>query len=81
MAIALVAGVGNLLPELFADAFVVFTAFQPAGAVAAGTLQALPDGGNHFLILVQSDSHVQHILSYRYYKANPGYVKEYGGIV
>ena len=50
-------GIGNLLFELFADAFVLFGSFQAAGTVSAGAFQALPNGFDGFLILVESYCH------------------------
>ena len=47
----------HLLPELLADALVLLGTFQPAGTVAAGALQTLPDHLDHFLVLVQPYSH------------------------
>ena len=57
MAIALEIGIGDLFPEFLADAFVFLSPFQTAGAVTAGTLQALPNGPDHLLILIQPNSH------------------------
>ena len=52
MAIALEIGIGDLLPEFFADAPVFFGPLQTAGAVAAGTLQTVLDHLNHFLVII-----------------------------
>ena len=57
MAITLEIGVSHLFPKLFANAFILLCALQSAGTVAAGALQAFPDGGNHFLILIQMNCH------------------------
>ena len=63
MAIALEIRVGNLLTEFLADALVILSSFQTAGAVAAGALQAFFDHLDHFLVIVQTYSHGVHILS------------------
>ena len=55
MAIALEVGISNLLPEFLADALILLGPLQTAGAVAAGALQTLPNGLNHFLVFVQSE--------------------------
>ena len=52
MAIALEIGVCDLLPEFLADALIFLCPLQAAGAIATGSLQALPDGLYHFLILI-----------------------------
>ena len=57
MTIAFEVGVSNLFPELFADAFVFFGSLQAAGTVSAGAFQALPNGFDGFLILVESYCH------------------------
>ena len=56
--------VGDLLPEFLAHTLVFLGPLQPAGAIAAGTLQALLDRLYHFQIFVQSYSHDVHILFY-----------------
>ena len=50
--IALKIGIGDLLPELLADALILLGALETAGAIAAGALQTLPDGSNNFLIFI-----------------------------
>ena len=57
MAISLEIGVCDLLPELLANALVLLGALETAGAIAAGTLQAVLYGLDHFCIFVQSDCH------------------------
>ena len=60
-----VAGKGrvlDLLPEFFADTFVLFRSGQPAGAVASGTLQPILDHFYDLLVFVQSNSHFAHLL-------------------
>ena len=57
MAVAGEIGVFHLLPEFLADALVVLGAFQTAGAIAAGALQAVPDGLNHFFIFIEPNCH------------------------
>ena len=52
--------VGHLLPEFLTDALVFFRPLEPAGAVAAGALEAVPDGLDHFLVGVQCDCHNAH---------------------
>ena len=47
----------DLLAELLTDALIVLRPFQTAGAITAGTLEALPDHLDHFLVLVQPYSH------------------------
>jgi len=56
-------GVGDLLTKFFTDALVVFAALQAAGAVAAGALQAITNGLDHFLIIIEPYSHGVHFLS------------------
>ena len=51
-------GISHLLPEFLADALVILGAFQTAGAIAAGALQAVPDGLNHFFIFIEPNCHV-----------------------
>ena len=64
MAIALEIGISDLLLKFLADALVLLGPLQAAGAVAAGSLQTLPDGLNHFLVFVQSECcHSDHFLS------------------
>ena len=55
MAIALEIGISDLFTEFLADALILLGPLQAAGAVTAGALQALPDGLDHFLVLVQSE--------------------------
>ena len=57
MTVSFEVGIVDLVPEFLADALVFLRPLQAAGAVSAGTLQALPDHANHFLIVIQSDSH------------------------
>ena len=52
MAVALEIGICDLLPEFLANALVLLGALESAGTIAAGTLQALPDGLHNFLILI-----------------------------
>ena len=63
MAITLEIGVSHLFPKLFANALVFLGPFQTAGAVAAGALQTFFDHLDHFLVIVQTYSHGDHILS------------------
>ena len=57
MAIAFEIGICDLLTEFLADALILLGALKSAGAIAAGTLQAFPNRGNHFLIFIQTHSH------------------------
>ena len=57
MAVAGEIGVGHLLPEFRADTFIILGALQTAGAVAAGTLQAVTHGLHHFLVFVEPNRH------------------------
>ena len=57
MTVSLVIGIRNLLPEFLADALIILGAFQTAGAIAAGALQAVPDGLNHFFIFIEPNCH------------------------
>ena len=63
MAITLIVGVSDLLPEFLANALVFLGSFQTAGAVATGALQTFLDHLDHFLVIVQTYSHGVHILS------------------
>ena len=58
MAETLEIGILHLLPKLLADALVFFRTLQSAGAVSTGTLQTFPNGRYHFLIFIQTNSHV-----------------------
>ena len=51
MTIALKVRIGDLLPEFLANALILFGAFQTAGTIATGTLQAVTDGLHHFFLL------------------------------
>ena len=62
VAVALEVRIGDLLPEFFADALVFLGAFQAAGAVAAGVLQALFYSVDHVLVGVEMNSHVDFLL-------------------
>ena len=64
MAITLKFRVGNLLPELLADALILFRTLQAAGAITAGALQAFFNLLDHFFIFVEPYSHADHILSF-----------------
>ena len=67
MAVALEIRVRDLLLKFLADALVLLRPLQPAGAVAAGTLQALPNGSDHFLIFIQPNRHTfAHPFSFYY---------------
>ena len=57
MTVAFEVGIGDLLAKFLANALVFLGALQPAGAVSAGTLQSVPNGLHHFLVLVQPYSH------------------------
>ena len=57
MAITLEIRVCHLLPELLTNALIFLCPLQAAGAIAAGALQAVPDGLHHFLIFIQTNSH------------------------
>ena len=57
MAVTLEIGIGDLLPEFLADALVLLRPFQAAGAVSAGALETVLDHLDHFLVVIQSDSH------------------------
>ena len=57
MAVALELRISDLLAEFLANALVLFRSFQSAGAVTTGTLQTFLDGLDHFLILIEPNSH------------------------
>ena len=63
MTVALEVRIGDLLTKFLADALVFLSALEAAGAITTGTLQALPNGCNHFFIIVESDSHFKHFPS------------------
>ena len=50
MAVALEIGIGYLLLEFLAHAFVVLRTLNTAGAVSARALQAFLNGGNYFFV-------------------------------
>ena len=52
VAIALKVGVGYLLAELAADAFIVLSALEAAGAISALSLKPLLDGFYHFFVFI-----------------------------
>ena len=58
MAVALVIRVGDLVLKLLTHALGSLRALQAAGAVSAGTLQALADGVDDLLIGIELDFHV-----------------------
>ena len=57
MTVALKIRIRDLLPEFLADALILFRTLKSAGAVTAGALQALFDGGYQFFIFVEPNSH------------------------
>ena len=67
MAIALVIGIGDLLPEFLADALILLAALQTARAITAGTLQAFLDRGHHFLVFIQTNCHKNTPFLFCYY--------------
>ena len=58
MTITFELGIRNLLTDFLANALIIFAALQPAGTVTTGTLQSFFDRLNHFLVFIQSDSHI-----------------------
>jgi hypothetical protein len=52
MAVALEAGILNLLLKFLADALILLHAANPAGAIASGLLETLTDGSDNFLIFI-----------------------------
>ena len=62
-----------MLPEFLTDTLILFRPLQTAGAITAGTLQAFPDASDHFLVLIQSDSHK--------FTSLPHYYKEFYWVV
>ena len=52
MAESLKAGIGDLLPELLANALIFLGPLQAAGAITSGALEAIFHHLNHFLIFV-----------------------------
>ena len=63
MAVTLEVRIRDLFPEFLAYALIFLGALQAAGTVTAGAHQAFLDGSNHFLILVEPNSHAKHSLS------------------
>ena len=49
--------VRDLLTEFLADALILLCPFQPAGAVASRSLQAIANHLHHFLIFIQPNRH------------------------
>ena len=49
---AVIIRVRDLIPEFLAHALIFLRALSTAGAVAPGTLQAVPDGLDHFLVFI-----------------------------
>ena len=60
MAVAFEIRIGNLLPEFLTHALIVLGSLQPAGAIATGSFQAIPNGLDHFLVLIQTHCHDTH---------------------
>ena len=58
VAVALKIGVSDLVLELLTHALGSLRAIQTAGAVPAGTLQALADGADNLLIGIELDFHI-----------------------
>ena len=57
VAVTLKIGVRNLLPEFLTNALIILGTVQPAGAIAAGALQAVPDGLDHFFVFIEPNCH------------------------
>ena len=57
MAVALKAGIRDLILELLAHAAVFLRPGQAARTVPAGALQSLPDGVHHLPVLVEPNLH------------------------
>ena len=74
MTVAFEVRIGDLLPEFLADTLIVLGAFQTAGTVAAGALETVTNGLDHFLILIQTNCHSDQLL-WLYYKPVAAYVK------
>ena len=64
MAVSFEIRIRNLLPEFLADALIIFAALQTAWAIATSPLQPLFDSLNHFFIIIESNCHNAHILSF-----------------
>ena len=62
MTVAFVVRICDLFPEFLANTLVFLSAFQAAGAIASGALQALTDRLYHFFVIIQSDSHLDQLL-------------------
>ena len=58
MAEPFIFGIGNLITEFLADAFILFCSLQSAGTIPTGTLQTIPNRLDHFLVLIQSYRHI-----------------------
>ena len=63
VAVALIVGISDLLPEFLAHALGIGSPLQSAGAVSSGALQTFLYGLDDLFILIQPDSHGDHILS------------------
>ena len=61
VAVALEIRVGDLVLKLLTHALGSLRALQAAGAVPAGTFQALADGVDNLLIGIELDFHVRHL--------------------
>ena len=57
MAVTLEIRIRDLLPEFLTDAFILFAPLKAARAITTGTLQTFLDGLDHFLILIEPNSH------------------------
>ena len=49
--------VSDLFAEFLADTLIFLRPLEPAGTISAGTLEPFFDGGYHFLVFIQPDSH------------------------
>ena len=52
MAIALVLGIGDLIPEFLTHTLILLRPFQTAWAVATGALETLPDHPDYFFVFI-----------------------------
>ena len=66
MAVTFEIGIRDLLTEFLADALILFRPLESAGAVTAGTLQAVLNSLNQFFIFIESDSHSETPFSFYY---------------
>ena len=58
VAVAFEIRIRDLLTEFLTDTLIFLRPLQAAGTISASALEPLLNGGNHFFIFIQPDSHM-----------------------